>query len=162
GQCHFCPRLPAVVPHLARLARRVDVLHLSVPTPAAIFAFLGARLAGRPTFLLVVGDLAALRDSMGYRGIKRLLWRGYTAFEERALQWMADRTLTFANGAALAAKHLRPGRTVVETRTTTIGTADLATHDDTCAGPRIRVLSVSRIDPRKGLRVLPEVVRALS
>src|SRR5262249_37983723 len=96
-----------------------------------------------------------------YRGLKKRLWHAYTAFEERNVQAMADRALTFANGAALAQKHSRPGRPVIETRTTTIGSADLATRDDTCAGRALRLLTVSRIDPRKGLRVLPDVVREL-
>jgi len=77
------------------------------------------------------------------------------------VQWMADRAVTFANGPSLAEKHSRPGRPAIETRTTTIGLADLATRDDTCAGRRIRILTVSRIDPRKGLAVLPEVVHQL-
>jgi glycosyltransferase involved in cell wall biosynthesis len=98
---------------------------------------------------------------MPYRGAKRLLWRAYTAFEEWNLQWMADRALTFANGTALAAKHTRPGREVVETTTTTIAASDVATRDDTPCGATLRLLTVSRIDPRKGLRVLPGVVRRL-
>jgi glycosyltransferase involved in cell wall biosynthesis len=160
GPVHFYPRLASILPRLTTFVRRIDVLHARVPTPAAIFAFRLARLFGRPSFLLVVGDLAALRDTMPYRGTKRALWNAYTAFEERNLQWMADRALTFANGAALARKHSRPGRAVIETRTTTISGADVATRDDTCASGRpIRILSVSRIDPRKGLRILPDVVQ---
>ena len=162
GPVHFYPRLASIVPRLARFVRGVDVLHARVPTPAAIFAFRLARLFGRPSFVLVVGDLAALAATMPYRGVKKALWRMYTAFEERNVQWIADRALTFANGAALARKHSRPGRAVVETRTTTIGTADLSSRDDTCAAGHVRLLSVSRIDPRKGLRVLPDVVRELS
>ena len=162
GPVHFYPKLAAALPRLVAFVRRIDVLHLRVPTPAAIFAFVIARLFGRPAFLLVVGDLAALRDTMGYRGAKKTLWRAYTAFEERGLQWMADHALTFANGAALAHKHARAGRPVIETRTTTIGAADVAGRADTCGGSPIRLLTVSRIDPRKGLRVLPDVVRALA
>jgi glycosyltransferase involved in cell wall biosynthesis len=75
---------------------------------------------------------------------------------------MADRALTFANGAALAAKHRRPGRDLVETQTTTIQAQDIATRSDSCGARPIRLLTVSRIDPRKGLRVLPGVVRALT
>ncbi len=161
GPVHFYPRLPLLVPRLFRFARRVDLLHCRVPTPAAIFAFLFGSLLGRPAFLLIVGDLAALRDSVPYHGIKRRLWRAYTAFEERNMQWMADRSLAFANGAALARKHSRRDRAVIETRTTTISLADLATRPDTCAGSRIRLVTVSRIDPRKGLTVLPDVVSLL-
>jgi glycosyltransferase involved in cell wall biosynthesis len=50
---------------------------------------------------------------------------------------------------------------VHETKTTTLSLADVSTRTDTCAGSRIRMLCVSRIDPRKGLRLLPEVVRRL-
>jgi glycosyltransferase involved in cell wall biosynthesis len=159
GPVHFYPRLMSVLPRLVRWVRAVDVVHCRVPTPAAVFAFAIARLFRRPAFLLVVGDLKALFPSMPYRGLKRWLWRGYTAFEERNVQWMADRALTFANGPALAAKHSRPGRAVIETRTTTIDNADIASRVDTCAAPRVRALVVSRIDPRKGLRVLPAAVQ---
>jgi len=39
--------------------------------------------------------------------------------------------------------------------------ADIASRTDTCGGEAIRILTVSRIDPRKGLRVLPEVIAAM-
>ena len=71
---------------------------------------------------------------MPYRGVKRLLWRAYTAFEERNVQWMADRALTFANGAALAVKHSRAGRAVVQTQTTTID-ADAVNRDAQTPAP---------------------------
>ncbi len=159
GPAQFYPRFAAVLPRLVRWARRVDVLHCRLPTPAAIFAFAIGRWFRRPTFVLIVGDLRALLPSMPYRGLKRLLWRGYTAFEERNVQWMADRALTFVNGAALAAKHGRPAHRVIQTTTTTIHECDIASRTDTCAGARVRALVVSRIDPRKGLRVLPQTVR---
>lgn len=161
GPVQFYPKLPFALPALYRFVRSVDVLHCRVPTPAAIFAFAAARLLARPAFLLVVGDLAALLPTVPYRGLKRQLWRGYTAFEEANIQWMADRALTFANGAALAEKHARPGRPVVETRTTTIEVQDIASRSDSCTGAEVKLLTVSRIDPRKGLRVLPAVVRML-
>jgi glycosyltransferase involved in cell wall biosynthesis len=161
GPVHFYPRLPLMLPRLLRFVRGIDLLHCRVPTPAAAFAFAFARLLDRPAFLLVVGDLEALRPAMPYRGVKKMLWRLYTAFEERNVRRMADRATTFANGAALARKHSRPGRQATETRTTTIALSDLATRGDTCAGGRVRILTVSRIDPRKGLRVLPDVAAGL-
>ena len=161
GPVHFYPKLLSVLPHLWRWVHEIDALHCRIPSPAAIFAFALARLASRPVFVLVVGDLQALLPSMPYRGLKHVLWRAYTAFEEWNVQWMTDRSLAFANGAALAAKHARPAHQVIETTTTTISASDIATRTDTCAGPRVRVLTVSRIDPRKGLRVLPDVVQQL-
>ena len=161
GPVQFYPRLLLMIPRLLQFARSVDLLHYRVPTPAAIFTSACARLFNRPEFVLVVGDLRALLPSMPYRGVRRLLWRAYTAFEERNVQRMADRALTFANGEALAVKHSRHGRAVIQTQTTTIDAGAVNTRDDTCAGPRVRILTVSRIDPRKGLRVLPEAVRLL-
>jgi glycosyltransferase involved in cell wall biosynthesis len=50
----------------------------------------------------------------------------------------------------------------VQTQTTTIDARDIVTRADTCSSRRVRALTVSRIDPRKGLRVLPQVVRLLA
>lgn len=161
GPVQFYPRLPTVLPRLLRWAGNIDLLHCRLPSPAAVFAFAAARLRRRPAFVLVVGDLRALLPLMPYRGVKRLLWRAYTEFEEANMQWMAGHSLAFANGADLARKHSRPVQVVVETTTTTIHAADIATRTDTCHGAPIRLLTVSRIDPRKGLRILPAVVRQL-
>jgi len=161
GPVHFYPRLPAIMKTLSRWVKTIDVLHCRVPSPAAMFAFVLARRAGLPAWILIVGDLAALLPTMPYRGAKKLLWRGYTAFEEFNVQWMADRSLAFANGRALADKHSRSSRRVQATTTTTISMADIASRIDTCRGEAIRILTVSRIDPRKGLRVLPEVIAGL-
>ena len=161
GPVHFYPKLLAMLPRLWRWVRGIDALHCRVPSPAAIVAFVLARLASRPAFVLVVGDLQALLPAMPYRGVKRVLWRVYTVFEESNVQWMVDRSLAFANGGALADKHSRPAHRVIETTTTTISASDIATRTDTCAGSRVRLLTVSRIDPRKGLRVLPNVVQRL-
>jgi glycosyltransferase involved in cell wall biosynthesis len=161
GPAQFYPRLARVLPRLVGWGSRIDLLHCRVPSPAAVFAFAIARLFRRPAFLLVVGDLRAALPSMRYRGLKRVLWRAYTELEEWNVDWMVRRALTFANGPALAAKHARRGRRVVQTTTTTIGGRDIASRLDTCERTRVRALTVSRIDPRKGLRVLPAVVRRL-
>jgi glycosyltransferase involved in cell wall biosynthesis len=161
GPIRFLPRVGIVLPRLIAWARRIDLLHCRVPSPAAVFAFAIARVFGRPAFLLVVGDLRALLPSMPYTGVKRTLWRLYTEFEERGIQWMAGRSLTFANGPALTAKHTRPERSVVQTTTTTIGEGDIAVRTDTCGDVRVKALSVSRIDPRKGLQQLPQAIRCL-
>ena len=161
GPLQFYPRLPVMVPRILRFVRDVDLVHCRVPTPAAVVASLCARLFGRPRFLLVVGDLQALLPTMPYRGLKRLLWRAYTAFEELNIQWMANHALTFANGEALTLKHSRRGRAVIRTQTTTIDADAIGSREDTCAAPCVRLLTVSRIDPRKGLRVLPGAVGLL-
>jgi glycosyltransferase involved in cell wall biosynthesis len=161
GPVHFYPQLPAVMRTLSSWVKTIDVLHCRVPSPAAMFAFVLARRAGLPAWILIVGDLAALLPTMPYHGAKKLLWRAYTAFEEFNVQWMSDRSLAFANGKALSDKHSRSSHAVHATTTTTISSSDIASRPDTCQGTEIRILTVSRIDPRKGLRVLPEVVAGL-
>jgi glycosyltransferase involved in cell wall biosynthesis len=161
GPRQFYPLLPGALRHLREWVRQCDVVHLRVPSPAAIFAFRQARAQRKPVFLLVVGDYRALQPYLPYRGIKKLLFGAYVNFEEWALRHMTTRALTFANGAALREKHERQGATVVETRTTTLGVADIGGRVDTCLTTPVRLLTVSRIDPRKGLRALPAAVAAL-
>lgn len=161
GPVHFYPQLLVMLPRIWRFVRGIDVLHCRIPSPAAIFAFVIARVYARPSFVLIVGDLQALLPTMPYRGVKKLLWHGYTAFEEWAVQWMSDRSVAFANGEALAAKHSTAAKAVIVTTTTTITAADISSRTDINATDTLRVLCVSRIDPRKGLRLLPDVVRLL-
>jgi len=161
GPVHFYPQLLVMLPRIWRFVGGIDVLHCRIPSPAAIFAFMIARAYARPSFVLIVGDLRALLPTMPYRGVKKLLWRGYTSFEEWAVQWMSDRSVAFANGEALAAKHSTAAKAVIATTTTTISAADISSRADINATDTLRVLCVSRIDPRKGLRLLPDVVRLL-
>jgi glycosyltransferase involved in cell wall biosynthesis len=161
GPRQFYPRLPLMFRRLRSWVQQCDVIHLRVPTPAAIFAFRMARAQRKPVFLLVVGDYLALLPHLPYRGAKKWLFAAYVAFEERALRHMTKHALTFVNGAALRDKHANDGARIVETKTTTLGLDDIATRADTCGGGRIRLLTVSRIDPRKGLRVLPDAIARL-
>jgi glycosyltransferase involved in cell wall biosynthesis len=102
-----------------------------------------------------------LRSHLGYRGIKKAVFAAYVAMEEWAVEFMAARSLTFANGAGLYAKHHRAGRRIHQTTTSTLHLDDVAERTDAPSGGRVRLFTVSRIDPRKGLRVLPAVVSAL-
>jgi phosphatidylinositol alpha-1,6-mannosyltransferase len=161
GPRQFYPMLPQLYGRLKSWVAECDVIHLRVPTPAAIFAFRAARSMRKPVFLLVVGDYAALLPHLPYRGLKRVAFSAYVAFEEWALRHMVSRALTFTNGAALRVKHERDGGRVIETKTTTLSQQDIGTRTDVAASGRIRALTVSRIDPRKGLRALPGAVAQL-
>jgi glycosyltransferase involved in cell wall biosynthesis len=162
GPRQFYPRLASVWGRLRAWVDRCDVIHLRVPSPAAIFAFRIARARRKPVFLLVVGDYEALLPHLGYRGLKHFLFARYVAFEERALRTMTRGALTFANGAALREKHERQGARVHETKTSTLSLADVAEGAPAEREGGARLLTVSRVDPRKGLRVLPAVVTALT
>lgn len=161
GPRQFYPRLPSMWFRLRGWVERCDVINLRVPSPAAYFAFRIARAARKPVFLLVVGDLQALLPHLGYRGLRHAIYARYVAFEEWALRRMTADALTFANGAALREKHERSGSRVHETKTSTVNLDDIASRTDALSGSPVRIFTVSRIDPRKGLRVLPAVVAAL-
>lgn len=161
GPRQFYPLLPRVYGRLRRFVAQCDVIHVRIPTPAAIFVFRLAERMRRPVFNLVVGDYRALAPYLPYRGIKKLLFSGYVEFEERAVSHITRRSLTFVNGAALREKHERDGARVVETKTTTLQASDIRARVDTCQHRPVRLLTVSRIDPRKGLRVLPAAVSLL-
>ncbi len=161
GPRQFYPQIRAVTRALRTWVPTLDVLSCRVPTPAAWFAFREAERLRIPVFLLVVGDLKAVAPTLPYRGVKRALFAAYTAFEEWAIAQMTRTAITFTNGADLAAKH-RPGSAhLVETKTTTIAAEDVNTRVDVCQTRTIRLLTVSRIDPRKGLRCLPDAVARL-
>jgi len=97
GPRQFYPRLLSIRPRLGRWVDDCDVIHLRVPSPAAIFAFRIAEARRKPIFLLVVGDYEALLPHLGYRGAKKWLFARYVAFEEWALGYSTRRALTFAN-----------------------------------------------------------------
>lgn len=161
GPRQFYPQLATIYSRLRRFVTECDVIHLRIPSPAAIFAFRLARRMKRPVFALVVGDYRALLPHLPYKGLKRVLFTSYVGLEERAVARMAKESLLFANGAALRVKHERDNPRVFETKTTTLEAGDIATRTDTCGEQPVRLLSVSRIDPRKNLRVLPGAIAAL-
>ena len=141
----------------------VDLLNCRVPTPAGWFAFREARRARVPVFLLVVGDLRA---------------RGADAPVSRA-QAAPVRSLHRVRGMG-ARPHDAPGHHLRERRRprrrstgapacrssrrrpATVNAGDIQTRPDTCQRTPVRILTVSRIDPRKGLRCLPDAVARAS
>ena len=153
--------LPAMHARLRAWVAQCDVIHLRVPTPAGYFGYRIAQRLKKPTFLLVVGDYRALTPHLPYRGVKKVLFGAYVAFEEWALGRMVRNTLTFTNGAALRQKHETQGARVHETKTSTLRLEDVTMRADTCGSEPIRLFTVSRIDPRKGLTLLPRVVAHL-
>jgi glycosyltransferase involved in cell wall biosynthesis len=161
GPRQFYPQIVSIVRRLRQSVAECDLVHLRIPSPAAMFAFRIARRLKRPVFALIVGDYRALLPQLPFRGLKRLLFRIYVEAEERAVSRIARHSLAFANGAALRNKHIDDNPRIVETKTTTLRAVDIGSRPDTCQTRPIRLLTVSRIDPRKNLRVLPEVVAAL-
>jgi glycosyltransferase involved in cell wall biosynthesis len=161
----FYRALPGALRQLWRSLPVCDLVNLRIPTPLGVYAYALAKLRRRPIFLIVVGDLAGVAESVKVDSVKRLAYRVYLAFEEWLQTRMVAGAPSFVNGQALYAKYNRPGRQVLLTTTSTIGDQDVLDRPDTGLGEPghapIRLLTVSRIDPRKGLRYLPAALADL-
>lgn len=161
----FYRALPSALRQLWRSLPACDLVNLRIPTPLGVYAYVLAKLRRRPIFTIVVGDLAGVAESVKVDSLKRLAYRIYLACEEWLQTRMVAGAPAFVNGQALYAKYNRPGRKVLLTTTSTIGDADVLDRSDTGLGAPghapIRLLTVSRIDPRKGLRYLPAMLAEL-
>ena len=142
-----------------------DLVSLRIPTPLGIYAYVLAKILRRPIFLIVVGDLAGVSESVRVDNLKRAVYKVYLWIEEWLQTRMVAGAPAFVNGQALYAKYNRPGRRVLLTTTSTISDADVIDRPDTGLAvdghAPIRLLTVSRIDPRKGLRHLPPALADL-
>ncbi|MFN8632546.1 MAG: glycosyltransferase [Chloroflexota bacterium] len=161
----FYKALPRALGQLWRTLPVCDLVNLRIPTPLGVYAYAIAKLRRRPLFLIVVGDLAGVSESVKVDSLKRAAYKVYLALEEWLQERMVAGAPSFVNGQALYAKYNRPDRNVLLTTTSTISDADVVSRPDTGLGDPeqhpIRILTVSRIDPRKGLRHLPPALAAL-
>jgi glycosyltransferase involved in cell wall biosynthesis len=161
GLPRFFSVLPGALAALWRAVGQADLVNLRLPTPAGPWAFALARLRRRPVFLLIVGDQAAVAKSVPSDSLRRRLYHAYVRLEEQLLQAMINRSLAITNGRALFEKHARSGRPIFETRNSTIRRTDVGRPREPYRPPRVRLLCVSRVDPRKGLRFLPAALAML-
>jgi glycosyltransferase involved in cell wall biosynthesis len=161
----FYLALPRAIGQLWQSLPACDLVNIRIPTYLGVYAYALAKLRKRPLFLIVVGDLAGVAESVRVDSLKRLAYRVYLAIEEWLQTRMVAGAPSFVNGQALYATYNRPGRRVLLTTTSTIGDQDVLDRPDTGLGDPdhtpIRLLTVSRIDPRKGLRYLPAALADL-
>ena len=161
----FYRALPKSLGQLWRTLPTADLVCLRIPTPLGVYAYALSKLFRRPMFLIVVGDLDGVSESVKVNSPKRLAYKMSLGVESWLQERMVAWAPSFVNGQALYAKYSRPNRNVLLTTTSTIGDADVIDRADTgLADPNhapIRLLTVSRIDPRKGLRYLPPALALL-
>jgi glycosyltransferase involved in cell wall biosynthesis len=161
----FYRNLPGAFRQLWRTVPACDVVNIRIPTPLGIYAYALAKLLRKPLFLIVVGDLGGVAWSVRITNVKRLAYRLYLALEDALQTAMVANAPSFVNGQALYQKYTRPNRRVLLTTTSTIADEDVIDRPDTGLGDPghapIRLLTVSRIDPRKGLGILPSVIADL-
>ena len=161
GPRQFYPQLPADLPAPSAVGGRLRRAALPRADAGGAFAFRLARQPATRSFCSSSATPRAAADDVRIAASRSALSRSTSWFEERARQRMTKQSLTFANGRRFGPSTTRRAPACIETRTTTISADDIATRTDTCQGRPIRLLTVSRIDPRKGLRVLPEAVAIL-
>lgn len=161
----FYRALPGALRQLWRTLSNCDLVNVRIPTPLGVYAYALAKVLRRPLFLIVVGDLAGVSESVRVDSLKRAAYKVYLAIEEWLQERMVAGAPSFVNGQALYVKYNRPGRRVLLTTTSTISDHDIIDRPDTGPGAAnrapIRLLTVSRIDPRKGLRHLPAALADL-
>lgn len=181
----FYRALPGALAQLWRALPDCDLVNLRIPTPLGVYAYALAKILRRPLFLIVVGDLAGVSESVRVDSLKRVAYKVYLTAEEWLQARMVAGAPSFVNGQALYAKYNRPGRRVLLTTTSTISDQDIVDRPDTGLGTApaatrqrdadfapdggnsggdgfpIRLLTVSRVDPRKGLRHLPPALADL-
>ncbi len=163
GPAGFVRRLPQVVLALARSVNEWDVLNIRVPTPASWTAFLIACLASRPTCLLVVGDLEAAMTMHVERNWRTRLLTLYARLDGWVNHRLAERSLTFVNGRELFDRYRSSAQRAVLVQTSTITTADVRTRDDRPLADRtVQLLTVCRVEPRKGVRHFPSILAVLN
>ena len=161
----FYRALPGALAQLWRTFPHCDLVNLRIPTPLGVYAYGLAKLLRRPIFTIVVGDLAGVSESVRADSLKRKAYKVYLAVEEWLQERMVAGAPAFVNGQALYAKYNRPDRKVLLTTTSTISDQDVVDRPDTGlvieGHAPIRMLTVSRVDPRKGLHFLPPALADL-
>lgn len=154
-------RLPKCAGLIWRASRSWRLLYIMLPSPLGIIGFLCARARKIPIVLSMEGDLDAQYERGRYHGMSRLAARAVVWLFERATQWMVDRAPTITQGEGLYRKYKRNGNSVVNIPWSPITSDMIAQRDDSCTGPRIRLLFVGALLERKGIFVLLESAKLL-
>ncbi|MCA9786413.1 MAG: glycosyltransferase [Candidatus Cloacimonetes bacterium] len=142
-----------------------DTVFVMMSTFRAAFAAVAGRLRGRRVILYSGNDwYADMASSYKFKGpLARLVYpffRWFCGFAERRAMGAAQ--LRIVNGVSLVRKYGKlPGRTVETKPLVTIRPADIAPRRDTCQTPRVRLLCVAGLMPRKGIQFLLEAMALL-
>lgn len=153
--------LPQCAGVIWRASRSWSLLHITLPTPLGIIGYVCARARGIPTILSVVGDLDAQYERDRYRGISGLGARAAVKLFEYATRWMVDHAVTITQGEGLYRKYKRRGNRAMNIPWSPITQDMIVYREDTCRGPRIRLLFVGALLERKGIFVLVESAKLL-
>ena len=147
------------MPLVRQRRRELDALLIRGPSP--LLPLVAAAVAPTPVVLLLVGDYLAGIDDLPQPRWRKGLIRLWARWNRWAQLRVASRSLTFVNSRKLY-QELRPiARHLVETRTTTLTSADFCQRDDTCRQRPLRLLYTGRMDRGKGLLQMVEALALL-
>ncbi len=139
--------------------RKLDALLIRGPSP--LLPAMAEAFADLPTALLLVADyLAGINDINKPRWIKEIV-RLWARWNYRQQMKVAQRSLTFVNSRRLYNELCSRVMNLVETRTTTLTSADFYRREDTCLQRPIRLLYTGRMARAKGLLHIVEALALL-
>ncbi len=142
-------------------SRSWDLLYMTLPSPLAVMGYVSVRMRGIPVVLAVAGDLDAQYERDRYRGIRGVAARTAVKLFECATYWMVNHAMTITQGEALCRKYQRKGNRAMNLPWSPITQDVIVSREDTCLGPRIRLLFVGTLLERKGIFVLVETAKLL-
>ena len=77
----FYKALPKALRQLWRTLPTADLVCIRIPTPLGVYAYALTKLLRRPIFLIVVGDLDGVSESVKVNSLKRLAYKIYLGIE---------------------------------------------------------------------------------
>jgi glycosyltransferase involved in cell wall biosynthesis len=142
-----------------RLAEEHDVVMIRVPSPAAMTVARAAWRAGKPTVLLVGGDILTANAYTGARGFKgRLAAALARRMRRQELAIAGGSVLTALWGADLIPTYAARCRNVATAGSPNISRSLISRRPDVAMGEPMRIIRVARLLPNKGLDVLLEAL----
>lgn len=152
-------RTRAIMGVVKKWRGELDVLLIRGPSP--LLPAIAGAVGGLPTSLLLVGDYQAGIDDINQPRWIREILRVWARWNHHQQMKVARRSLTFVNSHKLY-NELRPYvENLVETRTTTLTSADFYERDDTCMQRPVRLLYTGRMAHAKGLLHMVEALALL-
>lgn len=152
-------RTRAIMGVVKKWRGELDVLLIRGPSP--LLPAIAGAVGGLPTSLLLVGDYQEGIDDINQPRWIREILRVWARWNHHQQMKVTRRSLTFVNSHKLY-NELRPYvENLVETRTTTLTSADFYEREDTCMQRPVRLLYTGRMAHAKGLLHMVEALALL-
>jgi len=142
-------------------ARRLTLDVMMVRGPSPLLPSIVRAVQPTPTVLLLVGDYLAGVDDLPQPRWRKEAIRLWAYWNNRGQLRAAQKSLTFVNSRKLFDEMKPLALPLIETRTTTLTSADFYHREDTCREKPYHILYAGRLDRGKGLLVIGEAIAKL-